>query len=198
LKAVAGTVAAFTIVHAAIALARATIWWLCSNYCGPQYRQALCMCTRNRQLTHTEKLETPMKKMLTIAAALLIGVSGAAFAQKQEAPKAAPAAKADAKAAPAADAKKEPLDLNTAAEKDLVALPKIGEAKAKAIIKGRPFTGKDELVAKKILTQAEYDGIKDLIIAKQAKKDEPKKEGKKEEPKKEAKKEEPKKEEKKK
>ena len=104
------------------------------------------------------------------------------------------AAKADAKAAPAADAKKEPLDLNTASEKDLVALPKIGEAKAKAIIKGRPFTGKDELVAKKILTQAEYDGIKDLIIAKQAKKEE----AKKEEPKKEAKKEEPKKEEKKK
>ncbi|MBL8524687.1 MAG: helix-hairpin-helix domain-containing protein [Betaproteobacteria bacterium] len=149
-----------------------------------------------------------MKKTISIAAALLIGISGAAFAQKQDAPKPAaapaakadakaapaPAAKADAKAAPAAEAKKEPLDLNTASEKDLVALPKIGEAKAKAIIKARPFGGKDELVAKKILTQAEYDGIKDLIIAKQAKKEEPKKE----EPKKEAKKEEPKKDEKKK
>lgn len=153
-----------------------------------------------------------MKKLTALAAALLIGVSGAAVAQKQEAPKAdakaAPAAKAeakaapaakteakaDAKAAPAADAKKEPLDLNTAAEKDLVALPKIGEAKAKAIIKARPFTGKDELVAKKILTQAEYDGIKDLIIAKQAKKEE----AKKEEPKKEVKKEEAKKDDKKK
>jgi DNA uptake protein ComE-like DNA-binding protein len=147
---------------------------------------------------HQEKLEIDMKKITTIAAALLIGISGAAFAQKQEAPKAAPAAKADAKAdakaAPATEAKKEPLDLNTASEKDLVALPKIGDAKAKAIIKARPFGGKDELVAKKILTQAEYDGIKDLVIAKQAKKEE----AKKDEPKKEAKKEEPKKEEKKK
>lgn len=149
-----------------------------------------------------------MNKITTLAAALLIGVSGAALAQKQEAPKAdakaAPAAKADAKAAAApksdakpaaaAEAKKEPLDLNTASEKDLVALPKIGDAKAKAIIKARPFTGKDELVAKKILTQAEYDGIKDLIIAKQAKKEE----AKKDEPKKEMKKEEPKKDDKKK
>lgn len=151
-----------------------------------------------------------MNKITTLAAALLIGVSGAALAQKQEAPKAdakaAPAAKADAKAAaapkaeakpaaaPAAEAKKEPLDLNTASEKDLVALPKIGDAKAKAIIKARPFTGKDELVAKKILTQAEYDGIKDLIIAKQAKKEE----AKKDEPKKEVKKEEAKKDDKKK
>ena len=149
-----------------------------------------------------------MNKITTLAAALLIGVAGAALAQKQEAPKAdakaAPAAKADAKAAAApkadakpaaaADAKKEPLDLNTASEKELVALPKIGDAKAKAIIKARPFTGKDELVAKKILTQAEYDGIKDLIIAKQAKKEE----AKKDEPKKEVKKEEPKKDDKKK
>lgn len=132
-----------------------------------------------------------MKKTISLAAALLIGISGTAFAQKQDAPKpAAPAAKADAKAAPAADAKKEPLDLNTATEKELAALPKIGEAKAKAIVKARPLGGKDELVAKKILSQAEYDSIKDLVIAKQARKEETKKE----EPKKEA----PKKDEKKK
>lgn len=136
-----------------------------------------------------------MKKVSTLLAALLIGLSGAAVAQKQEpakpaaAPAAAPAAKADAKAAPAkdakAEAKKELLDLNSATDKELAALPKIGEAKAKAIIKGRPWGGKDELVAKKILTQAEYDAIKELIIAKQPeKKEEPKKEVKKDAPKK--------------
>ena len=147
-----------------------------------------------------------MKKIITLAAALLIGASGAAFAQKQEAakpaaaPAAAPAAKADAKpaaapaakpaaAAPSAETKKELLDLNTATEKELAALPKIGEAKAKAIVKARPLGGKDELVAKKILSQADYDAIKDLIVAKQAaKKEEPKKEAKKEEPKKDEKK----------
>ena len=132
-----------------------------------------------------------MKKVSTLLAALLIGlvgVSGAAMAQKQEPAKPtaapAPATKADAKpaAAPAAnadakaDAKKEPMDLNSATDKELASLPKIGEAKAKAIIKGRPWGGKDELVAKKILTQAEYDAIKDMIIAKQPeKKEEPKK-----------------------
>ena len=138
-----------------------------------------------------------MKKVITLAAALLIGASGVAFAQKQEAPKPAaapapqamPAPKADAKAAPAADAKKEPMDINTATEKELASLPKIGEAKAKAIVKARPLGGKDELVTKKILSQADYDAIKDLIIAKQAKKEE----AKKDEPKKDAKKEEKKK-----
>ncbi len=136
-----------------------------------------------------------MKKIITLAAALLIGASGAAFAQKQEAPKpaAAPAAKAApapaAKAEPAlaADAKKEPMDINSATDKELASLPKIGEAKAKAIIKGRPWSGKDDLVKKKILSQADYDAIKDLIIAKQAKKEEAKKDAPKEAPKKDAK-----------
>ena len=130
-----------------------------------------------------------MKKLIALAAALLLGVSGAAFAQKQDAPKPAePAAKtdakSDAKAAPAAkaDAKKEPMDINTATDKELASLPKIGEAKAKAIIKARPFGGKDELVAKKILSQADYDAIKEMIVAKQPKKEEMKKE----EPKKDA------------
>lgn len=138
-----------------------------------------------------------MKKILTLAAALLIAASGAAFAQKQDAPKpaaapaavpaAAPAAKADAKpaAAPAADAKKELMDVNSATEKELASLPKIGEARAKAIVKGRPYSGKDDLINKKIIPQDAYDAIKDSIIAKQPKKEEAKKpEVKKEEKKK--------------
>jgi competence protein ComEA len=69
---------------------------------------------------------------------------------------------------PKAEAKKaEPMDINSASEKDLATLPGIGEARAKAIIKGRPYKGKDDLVHKKILTQKVYDGIKDQIIAKQ-------------------------------
>ena len=122
-----------------------------------------------------------MKKIITLAAALLIGAAGAAFAQKQETAKAAaaPAAavKADVKSAPApaVDAKKEPMDINTASEKELATLPKIGEVRAKAIVKGRPYNGKDDLLNKKIIPQDAYDAIKEIIIAKQIKKEELKK-----------------------
>jgi competence protein ComEA len=59
------------------------------------------------------------------------------------------------------------IDINSASEKELASLPKIGEAKAKAIVQGRPYRGKDELVDKKILSQNDYNEIKDQIIAKQ-------------------------------
>ena len=135
-----------------------------------------------------------MKKFITLAAALLIGASGAVFAQKQDAPKpaAAPAAKVAPAAAPAtatasapaAEAKKEPMDINTASKKELATLPKIGDARAKAIVKGRPYNGKDDLINKKIIPQDAYDAIKDVIIAKQAKKEDAKKDEKKDEKKK--------------
>ena len=63
--------------------------------------------------------------------------------------------------------KNELVDVNHASQKDLEALPGVGEARAKAIIKGRPYKGKDDLVAKKVIPQNVYDDIKDRIIAKQ-------------------------------
>ncbi len=60
-----------------------------------------------------------------------------------------------------------PLDINTATKPQLTALKGVGDKRADDIIKGRPYKGKDDLVAKKILPQAVYDGIKDKIIAKQ-------------------------------
>jgi competence protein ComEA len=68
-----------------------------------------------------------------------------------------------------ASAETEKLDLNTASEHDLVKLPGIGDARAKAIIKGRPYKAKDELVERKIITASVYDKIKDRVIARQAK-----------------------------
>lgn len=61
------------------------------------------------------------------------------------------------------------LDINTATPEQLHQLPGIGPAYSQKIIAGRPYTRKDELVSKKILTQAKYDKIKDQIIAKQSK-----------------------------
>jgi competence protein ComEA len=80
--------------------------------------------------------------------------------------KMAPAPKAsESKMAPAA--KSDLLDINSASAEQLDALPGIGKAYSAAIIKGRPYKGKDELVQKNIVPQKTYDGIKDKIIAKQ-------------------------------
>jgi DNA uptake protein ComE-like DNA-binding protein len=59
------------------------------------------------------------------------------------------------------------IDINSAPKTDLEALKGVGPARADAIIKGRPYKGKDELVQKKIVPQNVYNDIKDKIVAKQ-------------------------------
>ena len=59
------------------------------------------------------------------------------------------------------------IDINSATVKELEKLKGIGSKRAAAIVKNRPYTGKDDLVTKKVLTQKIYDGIKDRIVAKQ-------------------------------
>ena len=67
----------------------------------------------------------------------------------------------------ASQAKVDWIDINTATADQLTAMPRIGDSYSAKIIDGRPYKAKNELVQKKILPQAVYNKVKDLIIAKQ-------------------------------
>ena len=73
-------------------------------------------------------------------------------------------------AKPAAAAKADLVDINTATEAELKAVPGIGDTYAKKIISERPYKMKNDLKKKNLVTAETYDQIKDKIIAKKAKK----------------------------
>src|ERR1700756_5823711 len=59
------------------------------------------------------------------------------------------------------------VDLNSATEHELKALPGLSEADSTKIIRGRPYTDKSQLVSRHVITEATYDKIKDHVVAKQ-------------------------------
>jgi DNA uptake protein ComE-like DNA-binding protein len=62
------------------------------------------------------------------------------------------------------------VDINSASQQQLEALPGVGKDYCHHIIMGRPYENTEQLVEREILPQETYDKIKDKIVAKAAKK----------------------------
>jgi len=56
-----------------------------------------------------------------------------------------------------------PIDLNSASERDLLTLPGISKTEARKIIDRRPYSDKNDLLKKGILSESEYDTIRDRV-----------------------------------
>lgn len=118
-----------------------------------------------------------MKQLLTrIFSSLAVLLVSAGLALAAEPAKTAPKAPTKAEAAKptetkSAPAKKELVDINSASDAELKAIPGIGDTYASKIILGRPYANKTHLKSSGILPDKVYEQVKDKIIAKQPKKD---------------------------
>jgi len=90
------------------------------------------------------------RRAFVFGVALLMGAANA-LAQTRTAPAAPPAASL--------------IDINSASRDDLMTLEGIGEVRADAIIRARPFKAKTDLVERRLIPEALYDKIADKVMA---------------------------------
>ena len=78
--------------------------------------------------------------------------------------------------APASDARStaaapkiDTVDINSATAAELKMLPGVSDSDAGKIIQGRPYTDKNQLVSKKVVSETTYEKIRDHVVAKHPK-----------------------------
>src|SRR4051812_38071271 len=91
-----------------------------------------------------------MRRRALVTGVALLGAAGAS-AQTRTTPATPPASTL--------------IDLNSASRDDLMALDGIGEVRADAIIRARPFKAKTDLVERRLIPEALYDKIADKVMA---------------------------------
>ncbi len=98
--------------------------------------------------THASGVLLRMRFVLFLVLVAVSGFAGPAVAQR---PPPAPAASL--------------IDINSASRDDLMNLDGIGEVRADAIIRARPFRAKTELVERRLIPESLYEKIADKVIA---------------------------------
>jgi competence protein ComEA len=103
-----------------------------------------------------------MRKQLRLAALLAMAFAAPIFIQTARAQSPARGTR-PAISAPLVPSGPPLVDVNSADAKALDALPGVGPARAKAIIAGRPYTDKQDLLTRKILPSNVFTSIQDRI-----------------------------------
>jgi competence protein ComEA len=112
-----------------------------------------------------------MKRSLNILLAMLM-LASLTFAQsatskKKSTDSSAKTTTSDSMSKDKTTASADKVDLNSATEAELKALPGIGDAYAAKIVAGRPYANKSQLVSRKIVPESAYKKFSDQVIAKQ-------------------------------
>src|SRR5262245_19923800 len=107
-----------------------------------------------------------LKKSGVFFLSVVLACGTAAFAQKKGAPKAAKAAPKAATAATPSGENDNALDLNSAPLEKLMTLNGIDLMTAKKIAAARPYKNKTEVVAKKLMSQEDFNKIARSVTVK--------------------------------
>jgi competence protein ComEA len=146
---------------------------------GPATAKKIVAGRPYKSIDELSKAGLSAKKIEAIKPFVTVGSAApappASVASEKAAP--SPAATAPSKGAPAKAAKStekasktatklapgQKVNINTATKEELDALPGIGPVKAQAIIDGRPYKTKEDIMKVKGIKQGEFNKIKDLI-----------------------------------